>query len=104
MTQPPPAATKPAFKDRLKLLVEEYGRVGIIVYVVLCVLYFAGAFVALQLGLSPESTVGKAGMFMATYGLYKVGMPLRIAAALVITPIVAKLIQRFARAKIPPAA
>lgn len=103
MTPTPPAATRPALTDRLKRLVEEYGKIGIIVYVVLCLLNFGGVYLAMQFGWRPESVVGQGATLGAAYFVYKLSMPVRIGAAVLVTPILAKLAGRFARTPPPRA-
>ena len=92
---PPPVAKKPASQGRLKRLFEEYGTIAIVLYIVLCVLFFGSAYAAIQLGWRPESIVGQAGTFGAAYVVYKATMPVRIAAAVLITPLAAKVVHRF---------
>lgn len=103
MPSTPPTTTKSVRSDRLKRLVEEYGRTGIMVYIVLCLLNFVGVYLAIQFGWRPESAVGQAGTFGAAYVVYKVTMPVRIGGAVLLTPLVAKLASRFVRPRTPQA-
>lgn len=95
-------------KAKLKRLFELYGRVGLMVYGTLMVTTFLGSYFVLQAGLHqllPESVLAwlpaNATSFVGAYALYKSLQPSRIAAALVITPIVARWMGRVPAA--PPA-
>lgn len=86
---------------KLKNLFELYGRVGFAVYGVLMVVTFLGSYLVLQAGLHellPESVLAwlpaDATSLVGAYALYKGLQPSRIAAALVITPVVAKWLGR----------
>lgn len=92
---------KPPLKERLKALLEEYGRVAIITYFTIFGLALGGFAIAIRLGLSVDSSAGTAGTFGAAYVATKLTQPLRILATLVLTPIVAKVVHLFRRK--PPA-
>lgn len=88
-------------KARLANLLEVYGRVGMGVYGVLMLVTFAGSYFVLQAGLQdmlPASVLAwlpaDATTFIGAYALYKGLQPPRIAAALVITPIIARWLGR----------
>jgi hypothetical protein len=95
-------------RAKLKHLFELYGRVGLGVYGVLMVVTYLGSYLVLQAGLHrllPESVLAwlpaNATSFVGAYALYKGLQPSRIAAALVITPVVARWLGRVPAA--PPA-
>lgn len=90
MTSPLPPPVQPSLKQRLGQLFAMYGQVAIYTYVVLAVLSFAGAYLAIRLGWQPQSIAGQGASLGAAYVLYKVGMPVRVAAALLLTPLVAR--------------
>lgn len=79
-------------KGKLEDLLARYGRVGIGVYVALCVITFAGSAIGLHFGVGPylPSWLQGGGTAVGAYALYKALMVPRIAAAVVITPIVAR--------------
>ena len=88
-------------KAKLKPLFERYGRVALGVYGTLMVSTFAGSYLVLQAGLHellPDSVLAwlpaDATSFVGAYALYKSLQPSRIAAAVVLTPIVARWLGR----------
>jgi ABC-type siderophore export system fused ATPase/permease subunit len=93
---------KPSLKDRLTALLEEYGKVALVTYFTLFGVVLVGFAIAISLGLSVDSSAGTAGTLGAAYIATKLTQPLRILATLVLTPIVAKVVEKFARK--PPAA
>ncbi|MFN7144507.1 MAG: FAM210A/B-like domain-containing protein [Myxococcota bacterium] len=88
-------------KAKLKNLMELYGRLGVGIYVALCLVTFGGAFVLLRAGLQdmlPPALLAylpaEGTTFLGAYAIYK-GLQLpRIALALAITPIVARWLGR----------
>jgi hypothetical protein len=81
-------------RERLKSLLAEYGKLAIYVYLGIFVVVLAGFAVAIQSGVKIESAAGKAGLIGAAWLATKVTQPLRILAALVLTPLVARLVRR----------
>jgi hypothetical protein len=87
-------------KERLKNLLAEFGRLGLVIYLILFVVVLVGFVAAIRLGFRVESTAGKAGIWGAAWLATKVTQPLRILATLALTPIVAQLLKRWK--KLPP--
>jgi hypothetical protein len=81
-------------RERLKNLLAEYGKIAIYVYLGIFAVVFAGFAVAIQSGMKVESATGKAGLIGAAWLATKVTQPLRILAALALTPLVARLVRR----------
>jgi hypothetical protein len=81
-------------RERLKNLLAEYGKLAIYVYLGIFVVVLAGFAVAIQCGIKVESTTGKAGVLGAAWLATKVTQPLRILAALALTPLVARFLRR----------
>lgn len=94
---PPPAPTpaspsrRPAFTERLKAFLEEYGPVGLGVYLLLTAAVFGGAWAALSLGLELGGVGGTAGTFAGAYAVHQLTKLPRFAATLALTPLVARL-------------
>jgi len=86
-------------KERLKKLMAEFGKLGLVIYLILFALVLLGFVVAIQTGFHVESTAGKAGLWGAAWLATKVTQPLRILATLALTPIVAQALKRW---KKPP--
>jgi hypothetical protein len=86
-------------KERLKTLLAEYGRVALYTYLGLFVLVFAGFAVAIAAGVQVESAEGGAGVLGMAYVATKVTQPIRIAATLALTPVIATGINRLKGAK-----
>ncbi len=87
-------------KERLKALLSEYGSVAIGTYFVIFGLVLAAFAVAISLGVEVEGATAQAGVLGAAYVATKLVQPLRIAATLALTPLVAKVLRR---RKTPPA-
>jgi hypothetical protein len=99
MTPTPPAAAptpsaKPPMKERLKALMEEYGKIAITTYFVIFGLVFAGFAIAIKFGFQPEGGTGTAGLLGAAWLATKATQPFRILGTLALTPVVAKLVGR----------
>ncbi len=99
---PPGIEPRPPLKERLTTLLNEYGRVAIIIYFTIFALVLSGFAVAIKFGVEVDSAAGTAGTIGAAWVATKLTQPLRILATLVLTPIVAKLIERFAPPKPKP--
>lgn len=84
-------------KTKLKNLMELYGRLGLAVYLVLCLVTFGAAFALLRAGLQEMLPAwilaylpADGTTFLGAYALYKAMQVPRIAFALVVTPILAR--------------
>ncbi len=81
-------------RKTFKHLMTEYGVVAVVVYFTIFFAVLAGFYFALRLGWHPESVTGGVGTFAAAYIATKLTQPLRIAATLALTPLLAKLYER----------
>ncbi len=81
-------------RERLKKLMAEYGRVALVVYLVLFVIVFAGSAIGLKMGFDLGGAGGNLGTVAAAYAVTKVSQPLRILATLALTPLVATVLGR----------
>ena len=81
-------------RKTLKHVLTEYGAVAVVVYLVIFVAVLGGFWVAIRAGWRPESAAGSVGAFTAAYIATKLTQPLRIAATLFLTPLVAKGYER----------
>lgn len=91
-------AYKPCYStvvERIKALLAEYGRVAMATYFGLFALVFTGFGVAIALGMHVSSAQGGAGVLGAAYVATKLTQPLRIAATIAMTPLVARVAERF---------
>ena len=87
--------TRPRFvKKTVQKLLAEYGTVAVIVYFVIFFAVLGAFWVAIRFGWRPSSAAGSVGTFAAAYIATKLTQPLRIAATLIVTPVVAKLYER----------
>jgi len=87
-------------KERLKALLAEYGRTAIGTYFGLFVLVLLGFAVAFSFGFrgagwQEAGSVASAGVLGAAYVATKLTQPLRIFATIALTPIVARLLERW---------
>ncbi len=78
-------------KEKLTKLLTEYGPVAIFVYFVIFIVVFLGFVAAIKTGFAVEGVSGHAGTFGAAYIATQLTKPFRIGAALLLTPVVAKL-------------
>ena len=88
--EPTPAPVKLSWRERL----QEYGAVGMVVYLVIWVLTVIGFYVAISAGIEIEGVVGESSTLFAAWVAAKVTQPLRIAIVLAVTPVVAALWHR----------
>lgn len=86
-------------RKTLKSVLAEYGPVALVVYLVIFALVLLGSWAAIRMGWRPATAAGGMGTFAAAYLITKVTQPLRIAATLALTPLVARLTRRTPRAE-----
>lgn len=99
---PTVSRAKLPLKVRIERLISEYGRVALIIYFTIFAVVLAGFALAIQLGYSAAfseatgdsvataSAVSTAGTWGAAWVATKVTQPLRIAATIALTPLVAR--------------
>ena len=78
-------------------LLTEYGAVAVVVYFAIFFAVLFGFWAAIRFGWRPSSAAGSVGAWTAAYVATKLTQPLRIAATLALTPLVAKGYERVAR-------
>jgi hypothetical protein len=81
-------------KKTVQNLLAEYGTAAVIVYFTIFFAVLFGFWLGIRMGWRTTSTAGTAGTWAAAYIATKLTQPIRIAATVVITPIVAKLYER----------
>ena len=81
---------KPPLKERLKALMESYGRLAFIIYFTIFFGSIAAFTIAIKAGFAVESGSGKTGTVVIVYAATKAIQPFRILATLALTPLVAK--------------
>jgi hypothetical protein len=81
-------------RKTLKEVLTEYGAVALVLYLVIFAIVLGASYFAIRAGWTPESVVGKTGTFAAAYIVTKLTQPIRIAATVAMTPIVARLYER----------
>jgi hypothetical protein len=81
-------------REKLKVLLEEYGRVAIATYFAIFLLTMVGFALAITYGVNIESAKGGAGLLMASWVATKLTQPLRIAGTLALTPLIAAALKR----------
>ena len=80
--------------QRLSALLAQYGKVALWVYFGIFVLVLVGFGLAITFGFDVASAGAVAGTWGAAYVATKLTQPLRIAATLVVTPVVVRLLGR----------
>jgi hypothetical protein len=88
-------------RDKLKLLLEEYGRMAIWVYLVIWLVVLAGFALAISTGFNVKSvSTSGLGVLGAAWLATKLTQPLRIAGTLVLTPAISTVLKKWrARSK-----
>ena len=81
-------------REKLKKLLEVYGRVALVVYFAIFLATLAGFAIAISFGLELDSAKSGAGLLMASWLATKLTQPLRIAGTLALTPIVASMMNK----------
>jgi hypothetical protein len=81
-------------RKTFKHLMTEYGTVAVIVYFTIFFAVLFGFWAAIRFGWSTRGAAAGVGTFTAAYIATKLTQPLRIAATLALTPIVAKVYER----------
>jgi hypothetical protein len=93
-------------RDKLKALLEEYGRVAVWTYVVIWLVVLAGFAIAISAGFDVKG--GQAGVGVGVLGAAwvatKLTQPLRIAGTLVLTPAIAAALKKWRRRPSQPVA
>ena len=77
-------------RKTLKYVLTEYGAIALVLYLAIFAMVLLGSWVAIRAGWSPKSVGGNAGTFLAAYIVTKLSQPLRIAATVLLTPLLAK--------------
>lgn len=88
-------------KSKFRKFYEEYGKLGIGVYLGISVISVSSFYTAIKMGvdfnsllekfnLQDNKLVSKAGPFALAYGIHKIFAPARLLLAFVITPIIKK--------------
>ncbi|RYZ09786.1 MAG: hypothetical protein EOO73_02580 [Myxococcales bacterium] len=88
-------------REKLKALLEEYGRVAIWTYLVIWLTVLAGFAIAISAGMNVSTTTGGAGVLLSAWVATKLTQPLRIAGTLAATPVIASLLKKYRRPAAP---
>jgi hypothetical protein len=79
---------------RLQALLEEYGWTAMVTYFAIFALVLGGFAIAIQQGVQVKSVEGNAGVLFGAWAATKLTQPFRIAATLVLTPFIARLLKK----------
>ena len=85
---------KPTLKQRLQVLMADYGKIAIYTYLALSLLTIAAFSIAFGFGMAPTSASGVGGVIFAGWLAAKATLPLRVLATLGLTPLLATLLRR----------
>lgn len=102
-------------RTQYEALVARYGKVAIITYFSIFFSVLFGFWLAIlsgadlaaglsSLGLDTRSASSRSGTFVVAYGFTKLTQPIRIAATVILTPLIARLVGRTPQEPEPPAA
>lgn len=75
-------------RKTLQEIFTKYGPIAVVVYLSLFTLVLGISYFAIRLGWTPSGAVGSVGVFTAAYLVTKITQPLRIAATVVLTPLI----------------
>ncbi|HVF39190.1 MAG TPA: hypothetical protein VM939_04760 [Gemmatimonadaceae bacterium] len=75
----------------LKDILAKYGAIAVVIYLTIFTAVLAASYFAIRLGWTPTNIAGSAGVFTAAYLFTKLTQPIRIAATVMLTPIVGRL-------------
>lgn len=81
-------------KERFDNLMREYGPIALGVYVTLFALAMVGFSLAIRSGVAVKGTAQQAGLLGAAWVATKLTQPIRVAATLLLTPLVARVLRR----------
>jgi uncharacterized membrane protein len=81
-------------RKTIKHILTEYGTIAVIVYFAIFFLVLGGFWTAIRFGWRSDSAAAGVGSFAAAYIATKLTQPLRIAATVVLTPIIGRLYER----------
>ena len=79
---------------KLKQILADYGPVAFAIYMGLFFVVLIGIYLAIQAGWAPSGAAGNVSAWTAAYLLTKLTQPLRMAATVVLTPMVGQLRKR----------
>ncbi len=85
----------PSLRERLQVMLAEYGGIALATHLIIYALVFVAAAIAIRAGTSFEGVSGSAGTLAAAYVAAKLTMPVRIPITLALTPIVASIVRRW---------
>jgi hypothetical protein len=72
----------------------EYGAIGLVIYLITTALVYVGFWFAREVMPDAAGGAGKAGYWLAAYGVAKATQPFRILGSAAITPFVARIYER----------
>lgn len=78
----------------MKEFIVEYGAIGLVVYLTSTALVYVGFWIAREFVPDAAGTAGKAGYWLAAYGVAKATQPFRILGSAAVTPFVARIYER----------
>lgn len=78
----------------VKDFIVEYGAIGLVVYLTSTVLVYVGFWFAREFVPDSVGTAGKAGYWLAAYGVAKATQPFRIIGTAAVTPFIARIYER----------
>ena len=81
-------------KARWEAMAAEYGRVAIGTYFSIFGLVLLGFWMAIATGLTSDGALQGGGSLLAAYAATKLTQPLRIAATIGLTPLVARVLRK----------
>jgi len=81
-------------KKTLKDILAEYGAIAVVVYLVLFAAVLIGSYFAIRFGWTTKSAAGTAGIWTAAYIVTKITQPLRIAATVILSAFIGRILDR----------
>lgn len=72
----------------------EYGVIAVILYFAMFFAVLFGAYFALKAGWTPKGFAAETGRWVVAYGIAKLSTPIRLAATVALSPLIARIWER----------
>jgi len=86
--------TATTMRATLKEIFSKYGPIAVALYLAIFTFVLGVSYLAISIGWNPQGVAGNAGVFAAAYIVTKITQPVRIAATVLLTPVVGRLWRR----------
>ena len=88
-------------RKKFTAVLTEYGVIAVILYFAMFFAVLFGAYFALKAGWTPKGFAAETGRWVVAYGIAKLSTPIRLAATVALSPLVARVWDRLRGRKHP---